>query len=57
MLTLNSLFIVGSFFDAEGSANDSAHGAARILGKEDVDVCFTFKVDALLDAEGQEKVK
>ena len=53
VLTLNSLsfFTVGSLFDAGGSAHDSADGESRILGKEGAYACFTFEVDALLDAE------
>ena len=54
--TLNYSFIVGSFFNAEGSAHASIDGAVRILGKV-VDVCFIFEVDTFLDAEGLGKVK
>ena len=43
VLTLNYFFIVGSFFNAEGSVHDSTDSIARILGKEGA--------DALLDAE------
>ena len=57
LFTLNSFFILGSFFNAESSAHDHGDKTVRILGKEGVDACFTFEVDALLDAEGLRKVK
>ena len=56
VLTLNSIFTLGSFFNAEGSAHDSADDAVRILGKG-VNVCFTFETDALLDAGGLGEAK
>ena len=49
--TLNSSFVVGSFFNAEGSAHDSIDDVVVILEKG-VDAWFTFEVDSLLDAEG-----
>ena len=52
-----SLFTVGSFFDAGGSAHDYTYGVARILEKEGAHALFTFKVDTLLDAEGLSEVK
>ena len=54
MFTLNSFsfFKVGSFFDTEGSAHNSADGIARILEKEHTDVCFSFKAGTFLDVEG-----
>ena len=57
VFTLNNVFIVGSFFDAEGSTHDSVDIAVRILVKEVTDEWFTFKVDALLDAEVLDEVK
>ena len=57
MLTLNSFFTVGSFFDEAGYAHDYVDGAAIILGKEGSDPCFTFKADAFLDSEGLGEVK
>ena len=54
--TLNSSFVVGPIFNAEGSVHDSIDVAVRILGK-DVNACFTFEVDALLHAEGLGEVK
>ena len=57
VFTLNYLFIVGSFFDAEDSAHDSIDGVARVLAKEDADVRFTFKSDALIDSEEICRVK
>ena len=41
----------------EGSANDSADGVARTLGKEVAIACFSFKADALLDPGGIGEVK
>ena len=55
-ITLNLSFIVGSFFNAEGSTHGSKDGTVRILGKG-VDAYFTFEVDALLDAERLDEVK
>ena len=57
VFTLKSFLTVGSFFDAEASAHYSMCCVARILGKKVADVCFTFKVDTLLDAEGLGDVK
>ena len=57
MITLNSLFIVGSFFNAEGSEYDSIDSEARILVNEGAYACFTFKVDDLLCAEGLGELK
>ena len=50
VLTLHSFFIVGSFFDVEGSTHNYMDSVARILGKEVEHACFTFKVDSLLDS-------
>ena len=57
MLTLCYFFTVVSFFNAEYSVHDSMDGAFRVLGKQCVLACFTFEVDALLDAEGIGKMK
>ena len=57
VLTLNSFFIVGSFFNAEDSVHDYANDEVRILWKESVDACFTFEVCALLDVEELGEVK
>ena len=57
VLTLKTFLIVLYLFDAEGSVHDSMNGAFRILGRQGMDVCFSFEVDALLDAEGLVKVK
>ena len=51
LFSLNSSFIVGSLFNAEGSTHDSIDGVVRILGKG-VDEGFTFEVDVFLDSEG-----
>ena len=48
VLTLNTFLTVISFFDAEGSTHDSIDDAVRILGRQGVDACFAFEVDALL---------
>ena len=55
--TLKSFFIVVSSFDIEGSVHDYVDVTVRILGRQGVDVCFIFEVDALLDEEGLCKVK
>ena len=55
--TLKKSFLVVSFFDSEDSSHDSVDDAVRILGRQDVDACFDFEVNALLDAEGLGKVK
>ena len=55
-LTFNTFFVVGAFFDAEGSAHDSMHYVSRILGKEVTDACFIFREDSLVDAEVLGKV-
>ena len=57
VFTLNSFFIVVSLFDVEGSVCDSMDDRVRILGRQGVDPCFAFKVDALLDEEGLGKMK
>ena len=57
VLTLNYFFIVGSFFNVEFSAHDSTDGLATALVKEGTGAWFTFKEDALLDAEGICEVK
>ena len=57
ILTLNSFFIVGPFFDVEGSTRNSMDGIARSLGKEGADYFCTFKVDTLPYSEGLGKVK
>ena len=54
--TLKYFFTVGSLFNAEGYAHDYACGAVRILGK-DVNACFTFEVETLLDTERLDEVK
>ena len=53
MLNITCVFFwKGPYFNAEGSAHDYADDVARTLWKEGAGTCFTFKVDALLDAEG-----
>ena len=48
VLTSNTFLTVVSFFDAEGSLHNSMDGAVRILGRQGVDACFAFEVDASL---------
>ena len=55
--TLKSFFIVVFSFDIECSVRDYVDGTARILGRQGVNVCFIFEVDALLYEEGLGKVK
>ena len=43
-ITLNSFFIVVSFFDVEGSVHDSIAGTVKILGIQGVDEHFAFEV-------------
>ena len=55
--TLNSFFIAVSLFYVEDSVHDSLDGVFRTLRRQDVDVCFTFEVDALLCEEILGKVR
>ena len=57
VLTLSNFFIVGSFFNGEGSAHDCTHGEVMILGKECVDTFFDFELDALIDTWGMCEMK
>ena len=57
VLSLNILFIVDWFFDAEGSAHDYMYCTVRILGRQGVGARFPLEADALLRAERIGKVK